>query len=127
MLIKANDVEIQSGLINVKNTVDIISVIIHGVSEISAMMSLIKEAMSDQVVINEKANGEMLQVKQRSDEIKHSSEEQKIATEEIAKSIAEISHITQTTASGAEEMTANAEEIAGMADRLKARVDYFQV
>ncbi|PKL16053.1 MAG: hypothetical protein CVV49_18235 [Spirochaetae bacterium HGW-Spirochaetae-5] len=126
-LIKANDVEIQNGLINVKSTVDIISVIIDGVGEISRMMHSINDAMSEQVEINEKANNEMQQIKQRSDEIKHSSEEQKIATEEIAKSIADISHITQTTASGAEEMTANAEEIAGMADRLKARVDYFHV
>ncbi len=126
-LIKANDVEIQNGLLNVKSTVDIISVIIDGVGDISTMMHSINDAMSEQVGINEKANSEMQQIKQRSDEIKHSSEEQKIATEEIAKSIADISHITQTTASGAEEMTANAEEIAGMADRLKARVDYFQV
>ncbi len=126
-LIKANDVEIQNGLISVKSTVEIISVIIDGVGDISTMMHSINDAMSEQVDINEKANGEMLQIKNRSDEIKHSSEEQKIATEEIAKSIADISHITQVTASGAEEMTANAEEIAGMADRLKARVDYFQV
>lgn len=126
-LIKANDVEIKNGLINVKSTVDIISVIIDGVGDISTMMHSISDAMSEQVGINEKANSEMMQVKDRSDEIKHSSEEQKIATEEIAKSITDISHITQTTASGAEEMTANAEEIAGMADRLKARVDYFHV
>ncbi|HNX23073.1 MAG TPA: methyl-accepting chemotaxis protein [Spirochaetota bacterium] len=126
-LIKANEVEIQSGLVNVKSTVDIITVIIHGVSEISTMMHSINDVMDEQIDINKRANNEMLQVKQRSDEIKHSSEEQKIATEEIAKSIADISHITQTTASGAEEMTANAEEIAGMADRLKARVDYFNV
>lgn len=126
-LIKANEVEIKNGLVNVKSTVDIITVIIHGVGEISTMMHSINDVMEEQMSINKRANSEMLQIKQRSDEIRHSSEEQKIATEEIAKSITDISHITQTTASGAEEMTANAEEIAGMADRLKARVDYFNV
>lgn len=126
-LIKANEGEIKNGLTSVKNTVDVISVIIQGVTEISSMMKSIEEAMSAQVEINIRANAEMQQIKQRSDEIKNSSEEQKIATEEIVKSITDISSLTQVTASGAEEMTANAEEISGMADRLKSRVDYFTV
>jgi methyl-accepting chemotaxis protein len=35
--------------------------------------------------------------------------------------------MTQATATGAEEMTASAEEISGMADKLKTKVDYFEV
>ncbi len=126
-LIKINEGEIGSGLSSVEKTVKVISGIIHGVGEISSMMALIDEAMTAQVEVNRKANEEMQEIKRRSDEIKHSSEEQKIATEEIVRSISDITNLTQTTASGAEEMTANTEEIAGMAERLKATVDFFTV
>lgn len=125
--IRINEEEIKSGLESVNSSVEIISGIIHGVGEISSMMSLIGEAMVAQVDVYRRANQEMHVVKKRSDEIKISSEEQKTATEEIVRSIADITNLTQTTASGAEEMSANTEEIAGMAERLRATVNFFTV
>ena len=125
--IRANDEEIQSGITNVEGTVSVISDIIHGVTEISSMMSNINETMQQQVTVNTRANEQIQQVKERADEIKGATDEQKNAIEEIVKSIANINELTQSTASGSEEMTANAEEIAGMADRLKGKVDYFKV
>lgn len=126
-LIKINDEEIKNGLHSVKQSVDVLGGIIHGVTEISSMMSLIDEAMGAQVDVNMRANQEMQVIKTRSDEIKNSSGEQKIATEEIVRSISDITNLTQTTASGAEEMTANTEEIAAMAEKLKMSVDFFKV
>ena len=126
-LIKINDEEIKNGLHSVKQSVDVLGGIIHGVTEISSMMSLIDEAMGAQVDVNMRANQEMQVIKTRSDEIKNSSGEQKIATEEIVRPISDITNLTQTTASGAEEMTANTEEIAAMAEKLKMSVDFFKV
>lgn len=126
-LILANDAEIKNGITNVRDTVNVISDIIKGVNEIASMMNSIDETMRKEVDINEKANKEILEVKQRSEEIKNSSEEQKIAISEIVRSISNINDMTQATATGAEEMTASAEEISGMAEKLKTKVDYFEV
>jgi methyl-accepting chemotaxis protein len=126
-LIKINDGEINNGLLSVKKSVDVLGGIIHGVTEISSMMSLINEAMAAQGDVNIRANQEMQIIKTRSDDIKNSSGEQKIASEEIVRSISDITNLTQTTASGAEEMTANTEEIAAMAEKLKMSVDFFKV
>ncbi len=126
-LILANDSEIKTGITNVRDTVIVISDIIKGVNQIASMMDSIDDIMRKEVEINEKANMEILEVKQRSEEIKHSSEEQKIAITEIVKSISSINDMTQATATGAEEMTASSEEISGMAEKLKTKVDYFEV
>lgn len=126
-LILANDSEIKTGITNVRDTVLVISDIIKGVNQIALMMDSIDDTMKKEVAINEKANEEILEVKQRSEEIKHSSDEQKIAITEIVKAISSINDMTQATATGAEEMTASSEEISSMAEKLKTKVDYFEV
>ena len=126
-LIKENNSEIEKGISNLKNTSDIITVIISGVTSINERMNEIAEFMKGQLETNSKVNSESMEVKNRSDEIKNASSEQRKASTEIVNTITSISDLSQQNASGSEELSASASSLSSMAETLKDAVDYFKI
>lgn len=126
-LIVENNQEINLGMNNVTNTINILSAIISGVNSANLMMNEIADFMKNQLTVNQDVNKEANEVKNRSDEIKSASGEQKTASMEIVKSISSINELTQTNASGIEEIAASAENLTVMAENMKIAVDYFKI
>jgi methyl-accepting chemotaxis protein len=126
-LIRVNNDEINMGVANVSNTVNIISEIIQGVESIAHMMDRIYINMEKQLVTNETVNRDADRVKTRSSEIRSATEEQKTAAEEIVKSVSYITELSQANASSSEEMAASAGELAGIASSLSDRVEFFKI
>ena len=126
-LIKANSEEINSGLMNVDSTVDVVSHIIERIDRIGKMMFELDNNMKKQIESNDMVNGEANRVKQRAEEIHIASGEQKVAVQEIVTSISMITEKTTSIAAGAEEMAANAQEVSASAESLNQKMDFFQV
>jgi methyl-accepting chemotaxis protein len=124
-IVKDNDNEINTGIINVNETVDFISQMIHGVSAIKEMMDKISENMKSQLDTNANVNSEIAKVENRSDEMKSATSEQKVAFDEIVNSISNINILTQQNASGSEELANAAEEIARSSSMLEDEINFF--
>ncbi len=126
-LIKANDEEIQKGMLNVNETVENTKVIINGVNSIGNLVETNFENMKKQLdtsnIVTEMADA----VRQNSEGIKISADEQRNAMTEIVRSISNINDLTQSNASGAEEMSANSSEVSNTAEILKSKINFFKV
>lgn len=126
-LITANNNEIQKGMANVGDTIDIITNIIEDIATIGNQMNNISESMKKQLETNNVVNNEASEVRIKANQISSATSEQKIAITEVVKSVSNISELTQSNAAGSEQMASSSEEIAAMADNLKAKVDFFKV
>lgn len=126
-LIKLNESETEKGIAGIDRTVLVLSEIISGVNDVSGKFSEISGGMLHQIEANDSVNLKMANVQELSEAIAGATSEQKTAAAEVVRSIGVISELAQGTASGAEELAATSEEIAGMADSLKARVEFFKV
>jgi len=126
-LIKANVSEMDDGMSNMLQSMDLTGRIIEGVNSIARMMNVVSESIRKQVEANATAGGETQNVMNRAEEIKNAMDEQKLAVTEIVRSISNINQLTQASASGAEEMAGNSETIAAYAESLKQMSDSFTV
>jgi len=126
-LVKINNEQISIGIRNTESTMDVISKIISGVNDISAMMTEINSFTDQQTLISGGVTSILGNIKELSDGIRNSTDEQKIAFGEIATSITSINEISQANASASEELTGSSEEIASMAENLFEAVSKFKV
>ncbi|MBN1534165.1 MAG: hypothetical protein JXA20_15950 [Spirochaetes bacterium] len=124
-LIVANEREIQKGMSSVKVTVDTISTIIQGVTNINGMVAMLSDFMKKQSEANAAVMSEAEGVKIRSEEIKNATEEQKTASGEIVKSVSNINELTQSNAAGAQRIIESSQEIRAMSETLNERVGSF--
>jgi methyl-accepting chemotaxis protein len=125
-LIKINEDEINKGDSKVRDSVEVISSIISGVTTISKMMDHIYDNMQRQLERSDIVNSEAEIVKDRSNDIKDATAEQKNSVEEIVKSVSGINSLTQAISAGSEEMAGKAEELHSIAEILKSKVEYFK-
>jgi methyl-accepting chemotaxis protein len=124
-LIGANEREIQKGMSSVKLTVETISTILQGVTNINGMVGMLSDFMSRQSEANAAVMSEAEGVKNRSEEIKNATEEQKTATLEIVKSVSGINELTQANAAGAQQIIESSDEIRSMSETLNEKVGTF--
>ena len=126
-LIKVNDGEIDRGISNIREAVDIISKIIEGVNSINTMIVRVQASMKSQLDTGELVHQDAREIKLKSEEIKNATEYHKGAILEITNTISSINQLTQSLAASYEEITANSKETAGIAESLNKRVDFFKV
>ncbi|MCP4135477.1 MAG: methyl-accepting chemotaxis protein [bacterium] len=126
-LLKINNDEIDVGMKNVIDTIEKIGNIIDGVDSINNMMNEIFGFMEKQQDKNTTVNKNADEAIGRSDDVRMATEEQKTSVGEVMKSITTINELTQLNASGAEELTGSVNEISGVMQKLKEKVDFFNV
>ncbi|MCP4138202.1 MAG: HAMP domain-containing protein [bacterium] len=126
-LVKANNDEINNGMINVTNSMKTISLIIKGVSSITDMMNKIFQYTEKQIDTNKTVNKNIDLVKAQADQIRFATEEHKTGVSEVVESVNSISDLTQANASGSEQMAANSEELASMAEKLRSLMEFFKI
>jgi len=124
-LIKVNNDESNTGMSNVRKTVESIQTIIEGVNTIRDMMNEISSNMQQQLGKNEEVNRNTGDVKVRSDEIKTATDELKTVIDEISKSVFNINELIQSNASGAENMAENSEAVENVSILMKQKVESF--
>jgi methyl-accepting chemotaxis protein len=127
ILIKGNEVEIDSGITSVRDVVGRISKITRGINAMTEMVTRISGFMKQQVETNLLVGREAESVKIKSEEIESATMEQKIAMSEVVSSVNRINELTQSISSGSQEIAENTKDNAEMADMLKARVDSFKL
>ncbi len=125
--IKINNDEINRGMGNAMNTIQMIATIIESFKSISNMMNEIYDYMQKQLAANESLNKNAGVVRDKSDGIKFATSEQKESITEIVNSITSVNDLTQANASGAEELAGTSEEVTGIAESLMDRVNFFKV
>ena len=124
-LIKVNNDESNTGMLNVRKTVESIQTIIEGVNTIQDMMNEISSNMQQQLGKNEEVNRSTGDVKVRSDEIKTATDELKTVIDEISKSVFNINELIQSNASGAEKMAENSEAVENVSILMRNKVESF--
>ena len=121
-LIKKSENEINRGMENVRDTVEIISSILKGVNEINVMINEIGNSMEDNVSSTEIVNTEAVNIAALSEQIDIATKEQKKAADEIVQSITYMNELSQSNAASAEEISANAEDIAAMSKDVSNKI-----
>ncbi|UOG40439.1 methyl-accepting chemotaxis protein [Leptospira noguchii] len=126
-IIKNNETEIGAGIQNITDTVNVISGIIEGISEINHQMKVVNQFMENQLSKNDQMNLTTKEVKDRADVIQISVQEQKNAIEEISKTTATINELNQSSAASSEELSSNSIGLAKLAEDLKHEVVFFKL
>ncbi|EKP05017.1 methyl-accepting chemotaxis protein signaling domain protein [Leptospira kirschneri str. 2008720114] len=126
-IIKNNETEIGAGIQNITDTVNVISGIIEGISEINHQMKVVNQFMENQLSKNDQMNLTAKEVKDRADVIQISVQEQKNAIEEISKTTATINELNQSSAASSEELSSNSMGLAKLAEDLKHEVVFFKL
>ncbi|WP_082280769.1 methyl-accepting chemotaxis protein [Leptospira kirschneri] len=126
-IIKNNETEIGAGIQNITDTVNVISGIIEGISEINRQMKVVNQFMENQLSKNDQMNLTAKEVKDRADVIQISVQEQKNAIEEISKTTATINELNQSSAASSEELSSNSMGLAKLAEDLKHEVVFFKL
>jgi len=126
-LIKANELEIDKGMLNVTDSVSIIRKIIKGVDSINKMMNLISSDMTNQLDVNKIVNNEAANIKNKSEEIRDTTEEQKLLLSEIVRTITNVSERTISTSIGSEKIATTSRQTAEMTEKLKKHADFFRI
>jgi methyl-accepting chemotaxis protein len=126
-LIKLNNNEIKTGMVNINKTGETIKAAINGFNTINANMAAIYDYMQRELEANNILSRDAMEVRNRSDEIKNSTHEQMTALEEIVKSIAGMNDMIQGNSAGAEELSANTEQMSQMSETLKNKMELFKV
>jgi methyl-accepting chemotaxis protein len=121
-LITTTDKEVKTGLVSVKDTVNVIGMTMNNINTITAQMAEIDEFMHQQFEINSIVNTSANELKDRSEEIKISANEQMTAISEVARSISNINEVTQSVASSALDLTSIAEELSKSAAELRNKI-----
>lgn len=121
-LIQKTEAEVNRGMGNVKQTVDLMRSTIKNVNSIIEAISKLNEEMKSQLDINKLVNDQAITVRNKSEEIKISTAEEKIAIGEIVQSISHINELNQSFAAGAMELAGTSEEIASVAESLKNKI-----
>ncbi len=124
-LIHTSNSEIENGMDNVRNTIDLIKQIINGVNSINEMVGMLKNFMEKQFETNRLIIEETSQVKGWSEEIKTSTAEHKVAADEIVRSISVINELTQENAHGADTMNEHIQKVAAVTQHLNQKVNPF--
>jgi methyl-accepting chemotaxis protein len=126
-LINANNDEIKTGLSNVNQTVDMLSDIIEGFSEIREMMEKLSGVMESQLNMKNDVSKTAADVLSQSESIKLSTEEQQRSMSEIAISIQNINEISQSNAEGVELIADKSKIIQEKSEVLNNEVEFFKV
>jgi methyl-accepting chemotaxis protein len=126
-LINANNDEIKTGLSNVNQTVEMLSDIIEGFSEIRAMMEKLSGVMESQLSMKNDVSKTAADVLGRSEAIQLSTEEQQLSMSEISQSIQNINEISQSNAEGVEHIAEKSKTIKDMSELLNQEVEFFKV
>ncbi len=126
-LVKINENEINAGMKNANDTVNIIERIITGVNSMIEMINSVSKNVGKEIQIDNLVEEEAKNVQQIFEETKISTNEQKDAFDEIIKSIQNINELSQVNAGTSEELAGNSENLATMSQKLNNKVRYFQV
>jgi len=126
-LIKENNVEINKGLQQVDETLEMFGKINKDIISVSNLMKNVYSHMLEQIDSNKIVNDDAKDVQKIADEINVSIKEQKNAIAEIVRSLTLITELTQQNASGAEEIAASSEELSASADNLQEKITFFKV
>lgn len=124
-LIAANENETQAGISVIRQTVDIITSIITGVTDVNARISRLVEYRDRQTEAGESVTGSIRSLKERSAVISMAANEQKTGINEILKHISEINAISSSNSQGAEELHSDSEELVSLMDGFRKRIDEY--
>ncbi|MFC1671131.1 methyl-accepting chemotaxis protein [Spirochaetota bacterium] len=126
-LVKVNNSEIEIGMGSTSEAYDTVNTILEQIGTVDDFVEDISSQMKILLTTRDEVNNSLETVRHRLEEVKKATEEQNNATSEISKSITNINELTQSNATGAEDLSGSSEEIAGMAESLRAKVDFFKV
>ncbi len=125
-LISGNEKEILNFAQGVGSIIKDISEIVTVIEKITGMMEHIELGMETELEVSNSVRDSAQHVQVGSERITVSTSEEKTAVGEMARSIEDINLKTQAIASGSEEIAGNSRELSGLAEKLKAKVDYFR-
>lgn len=121
-LIIASDMEINSGIKNVANTVNSIQTMITGIANTNAAIQEISSFMLEVVSSNEEVKKDAKEATRHAEQIQTYTIDNNLVAEEILSSIQTISFSIKGNADGAEQIAKNANQISELAKSLEKRI-----
>jgi len=126
-LISTNENETQKGMEVIKETVEIISTIVNGVSIVDGRISNLVQFRDKQTETNFSVTEKVESLNQRSGLIATAAYEQKNGIGEILKHISEINEISISNSSGAEDLHLDSEELIRQMNSFRKIIDEYKV
>lgn len=121
-LIKKSELEVNNGMISVRETVTVIREIIHGVTRIQEMMGSINKSMNENMISNKSVLEEAAKANIQSESIKQAAIEQKKALDEIMTAVSYINELSQSNSASSQEISANSDDILRMSKDVKQKI-----
>ncbi len=126
-LIKKSESEVDKGMTNVTGTIEAISVIMSGVTDIKKMITEIDESMGLHLKSSSTVVNEADAVKLKSIAIKDSAFAQRKGAEEMVNAITNANLISQSNAESSQGISSNSSLISGMSADIRSKLSQFDI
>lgn len=124
-LIAANENETQSGIAVIRETVEIITSIITGVTNVNDRIKRLVEYRDRQIEAGEYITGAIRNLGERSAVISMAASEQMTAINEILRNISEINSISSSNSQGADELYSDSHELVALMSNYRKTIDEY--